>query len=171
MKSIANRAASLDQLFRQADIISLHTKLTAETRGLINARSIATMKSDVVIVNCARGEVINENDLIAALESKKVAGAALDVFAKEPLPADHPYIAQAAKGNLILTPHLGASTEEAQTQVAIKAVELLINYFTKGEVRHAVNLIPISGAERADMKPYLDIGYRLGLLLSQLPGC
>src|SRR6202050_5499574 len=110
----AEFAESVDNVYLNSDFITVHMPVTKETKEMLNAAAFAKMKPGVKIVNCARGEIISENDLIAALESGKVAGAALDVFAIEPLPADHPYIAQAAKGNLILTPHLGASTKEAQ---------------------------------------------------------
>jgi D-3-phosphoglycerate dehydrogenase len=108
-------AVDLDAVYRQADFITVHMPVTKETKEMLTAAAFAKMKPGVRIVNCARGEIINEADLIAALESNKVAGAALDVFAVEPLPADHPYRKQA---NLILTPHLGASTEEAQAAFA-----------------------------------------------------
>ena len=107
----AEFAASLDDVYLNADFITVHMPVTKETKEMLNAAAFAKMKPGVKIVNCARGEIISETDLIAALESGKVAGAALDVFAVEPLPADHPYRKQP---NLILTPHLGASTEEAQ---------------------------------------------------------
>jgi D-3-phosphoglycerate dehydrogenase len=101
----------LDAVYRDADFITVHMPVTEQTKGMLNAAAFAKMKPKVCIVNCARGEIIVENDLLAALESGKVAAAALDVFIEEPLPADHPFRKHA---NLILTPHLGASTGEAQ---------------------------------------------------------
>ena len=160
--------ADLDEVYRQADFITLHNLVTDETRGMLNAAAFAKMKPNVRIVNCARGEVINETDLIAALESKKVAGAALDVFAKEPLPEDHPFIAQAAKGNLILTPHLGASTKEAQEKCGIEVAEIVIAYLLTGEVRNAVNLPYLDAKTSEQVKPYLPLGEALGKLLVQL---
>jgi D-3-phosphoglycerate dehydrogenase len=116
-------------------------------------------------VNCARGEIIAENDLIAALESNKVAAAALDVFAVEPLPADHPYRKQP---NLILTPHLGASTEEAQEKCGIEVAEVIAGYLLTGEVRNAVNLPYLDAKTYEQVKPYLPLGEALGKLLAQL---
>jgi D-3-phosphoglycerate dehydrogenase len=137
----AEFAGSLDDVYLHADFITVHMPVTKETKEMLNAAAFAKMKPGVKIVNCARGEIISETDLIAALESGKVAGAALDVFAVEPLPADHPYRKQA---NLILTPHLGASTEEAQEKCGIEVAEVIAAYLLTGEVRNAVNL------------PYLD---------------
>jgi D-3-phosphoglycerate dehydrogenase len=116
-------------------------------------------------VNCARGEIINETDLIAALESNKVAGAALDVFTVEPLPADHAFRKQP---NLILTPHLGASTEEAQEKCGIEVAEVIAGYLLTGEVRNAVNLPYLDAKTYEQVKPYLPLGEALGKLLSQL---
>jgi D-3-phosphoglycerate dehydrogenase len=167
-KAIGATLGDLDQVYREADFITLHMNVTEATRGMLNAAAFAKMKPNVRIVNCARGEIISEPDLIAALESKKVAGAALDVFDKEPLPADHPYIAQAAKGGLILTPHLGASTKEAQEKCGIEAAEIVIAYLLTGEVRNAVNLPYLDAKTSEQVKPYLPLGEALGKLLAQL---
>ncbi|MBW8865532.1 MAG: phosphoglycerate dehydrogenase, partial [Verrucomicrobia bacterium] len=167
-KAIGATLADLDQVYREADFITLHMLVTDETKGMLNAAAFAKMKPNVRIVNCARGEIISEPDLIAALESKKVAGAALDVFEKEPLPAGHPYIAQAAKGNLILTPHLGASTKEAQEKCGIEVAEIVIAYLLTGEVRNAVNLPYLDAKTSEQVKPYLPLGEGLGKLLAQL---
>mgnify|MGYP003336828735 FL=1 len=118
------RAASLDQLFRQADIISLHTKLTPETRGLINARSIATMKPGVVIVNCARGEMVHTEDLVAALRSGRIGGYGADVLDQEPPPPDHPLL---RLPNCVIPPHIGSRTSESVARQATAAVQNLIN--------------------------------------------
>ena len=155
----------VDEIVTRCDYITVHTPLDDGTRGLINAERMAKMRKVVRIINCARGGIVDETALAAALQSGHVAGAALDVFVEEPPPADHPLL---KAPNLVLTPHLGASTEEAQEAVSVEAAEIIVGFLIRSEVRHAVNLIPISGAEMADMKPYLDIGYRLGLLLSQL---
>ena len=155
----------VDEIVTRCDYITVHTPLDDGTRGLINAERIAKMRKGVRIINCARGGIVDESALADALKSGHVAGAALDVFVEEPPPADHPLL---KAPNLVLTPHLGASTEEAQEAVSIEAAEIIVGFLIRSEVRHAVNLIPISGAEMADMKPYLDIGYRLGMLLSQL---
>lgn len=118
----------LDELLETADIITLHAVATDTTRGIINAETIAKMKDGVLIINAARGTLINDADLAAALKSGKVAGAALDVYATEPPPADHPLL---GLDNVIYTPHLGASTNEAQEQVGVEAAEAMINALTK----------------------------------------
>jgi len=114
-KALGINKASLDELFVQSDFITIHTPMTVETKGVINKNSIAKMKDNVRIINCARGGIINEQDLYEAIKSGKVAGAALDVFEKEP-PAGNPLL---TLDNVICTPHLGASTEEAQENVAL----------------------------------------------------
>ncbi len=161
----AEFAADLDAVYRVADFITVHMPVTKETKEMLNAAAFAKMKPGVKIVNCARGEIISETDLIAALESNKVAGAALDVFAVEPLPADHPYRKQA---NLILTPHLGASTEEAQEKCGIEVAEVIAGYLLTGEVRNAVNLPYLDAKTYEQVKPYLPLGEALGKLLAQL---
>src|SRR5450432_1107200 len=161
----AEFAESLDNVYREADFITVHMPVTKETKEMLNAAAFSKMKPGVKIVNCARGEIISETDLIAALESNKVAGAALDVFAVEPLPADHPYRKQA---NLILTPHLGASTEEAQEKCGIEVAEVIAGYLLTGEVRNAVNLPFLDAKTYEQVKPYLVLGEKLGKLLAQL---
>jgi D-3-phosphoglycerate dehydrogenase len=161
----AEFAASLDDVYLNADFITVHMPVTKETKEMLNAAAFAKMKPGVKIVNCARGEIISETDLIAALESGKVAGAALDVFSVEPLPADHPYRRQP---NLILTPHLGASTEEAQEKCGIEVAEVIAGYLLTGEVRNAVNLPYLDAKTYEQVKPYLPLGEALGKLLAQL---
>jgi len=161
----AGFADSVDQVYFSADFITVHMPVTPETKHMLNAAAFAKMKPGVKIVNCARGEIISEPDLIAALESGKVGGAALDVFAVEPLPADHPYRKQA---NLILTPHLGASTEEAQEKCGIEVAEVIAGYLLTGEVRNAVNLPYLDAKTYEQVKPYLPLGEALGKLLAQL---
>jgi D-3-phosphoglycerate dehydrogenase len=161
----AEFAAEVDDVYRVADFITVHMPVTAETRHMLNAAAFAKMKPGVRIVNCARGEIIAEADLLAALESGKVAGAALDVYAVEPLPADHPYRKQP---NLILTPHLGASTGEAQEKCGIEVAEVLAGYLLTGEVRNAVNLPYLDAKTYEQVKPYLPLGAALGKLLAQL---
>jgi len=161
----AEFASGLDDIYLAADFITVHMPVTKETREMLNAAAFAKMKPGVKIVNCARGEIIAEADLIAALESGKVAGAALDVFAVEPLPADHPYRRQP---NLILTPHLGASTEEAQEKCGIEVAEVIAGYLLTGEVRNAVNLPYLDAKTYEQVKPYLPLGEALGKLLAQL---
>ena len=161
----AEFAADVDQVYRQADFITVHMPVTKETKEMLNASAFAKMKPGVKIVNCARGEIVAESDLLAALESKKVAGAALDVFSVEPLPADHPYRKQP---NLILTPHLGASTEEAQEKCGIEVAEVIAAYLLTGEVRNAVNLPYLDARTYEQIQPYLPLGEALGKLLAQL---
>jgi len=161
----AEFAPEVDHVYRVADFITVHMPVTKETKEMLNAAALAKMKPGVKIVNCARGEIISETDLLAALESKKVAGAALDVYAVEPLPVDHPYRKQA---NLILTPHLGASTEEAQEKCGIEVAEVIAGYLLTGEVRNAVNLPYLDAKTYGQVKPYLPLGEALGKLLAQL---
>ncbi|MFZ0827913.1 MAG: phosphoglycerate dehydrogenase [Verrucomicrobiia bacterium] len=161
----AEFADSVDAVYRAADFITVHMPVTPETKHMLNAAAFAKMKPGVRLVNCARGEIIVENDLIAALESGKIAGAALDVFATEPLPADHPFRKQP---NLILTPHLGASTEEAQEKCGIEVAEVIAGYLLTGEVRNAVNLPYLDAKTYEQVKPYLPLGEALGKLLAQL---
>jgi D-3-phosphoglycerate dehydrogenase len=127
---------SLDDIYRRSDFITLHTVLNDETREMINAANISKMKIGVRIVNAARGALINEADLAEAIKSKRVAGAALDVYSTEPPPPDHPLI---GLPGVIHTPHLAASTEEAQVAVAIEAAHLIANGLLKGEWRNVVN--------------------------------
>ncbi len=161
----AGFADRVDQVYFSSDFITVHMPVTKETKGMLNAAAFAKMKPGVRIVNCARGEIIEENDLIAALESGKVGGAALDVFSVEPLPAEHPYRKQP---NLILTPHLGASTNEAQEKCGIEVAEIIAGYLLTGEVRNGVNLPFLDAKTYEIVKPYLPLGSALGKLLAQL---
>jgi D-3-phosphoglycerate dehydrogenase len=155
----------LDELLPKVDFLTVHTPSNPETQGLINAKRLAAMPKGVRIINCARGGIVDEAALAEAIQSGHVAGAALDVFSKEPPPADLPLIGMP---QVLVTPHLGASTEEAQELVAVEAAEIITGFLTRNEVRHAVNMAPISAAEMADMQAYLDLGLRLGKLLAQL---
>ena len=155
----------VDGIYRAADFITVHMPVTEQTRGMLNADAFVRMKPGVRIVNCARGEIIEEKDLIAALESKKVAGAALDVFSEEPLPAEHPL---RKLPNVLLTPHLGASTSEAQVKCGIEVAEIIAAYLLTGEVRNAVNLPFIDAKTYEQVQPYLVLGEKIGKLLSQL---
>ncbi len=151
----------LDELFRRSDFITVHTPLTDQTRGIVGAAAFDKCKKGVLVVNAARGGIVDEKALVAALESGKVGGAALDVFEKEPPPPDHPLLGHP---RVILTPHLGASTEEAQERVAVEIAEQVAAFLTEGGVKNAVN-IPALGAEAV---PYCDLARRLGSLLAQL---
>lgn len=154
----------VDEIVKKCDYITVHTPLTDETRGIINAARIATMKKGVRIVNCARGGIVDEKDLADAIESGHVAGAALDVFVDEP-PKDRRLV---DLPQVLATPHLGASTDEAQEMVAIEAAELVVGYLKRNEIRCAVNMAPISAAEMGELKHYLSLCYRLGLLAAQM---
>ncbi|HKA90883.1 MAG TPA: phosphoglycerate dehydrogenase [Haliangiales bacterium] len=156
---------TLDELFARADFISLHTPLTAETKNLIGVESLAKMKDGVYIVNAARGGIVDEDALLAALDSGKVAGAALDVFVKEPPDAGSRLVAH---DRVVSTPHLGASTDEAQEKVAVEVAEQIIAFVERGEVHNAVNVAPLPPDLQPRVAPWLDLGGRLGLLLGQI---
>ncbi|HTJ01138.1 MAG TPA: phosphoglycerate dehydrogenase [Dongiaceae bacterium] len=161
-------ATDLDAVYRVADFITVHMPVTDMTRGMLNAAAFAKMKPNVRIVNCARGEIIVDADLIAALDSGKVAAAGLDVFHEEPLAADHPF---RKHPGIILTPHLGASTKEAQEKCGIEVAEVLTSYLLTGEVRNAVNLPFLDAKTYEQVKPYMLLGEKIGKLLAQLaPG-
>jgi D-3-phosphoglycerate dehydrogenase / 2-oxoglutarate reductase len=145
------------------DYLTVHTPLTPETRHLIGAAEIELMRPGVRLVNCARGGIYDEAALLAALQSGRIAGVALDVFEQEPCISSPLF----GLPGVVCTPHLGASTEEAQTQVAVEAVQLLVNFLTTGEIRHAVNMAPIDPKTLSALRGYLDMAYRLGLFLSQ----
>jgi D-3-phosphoglycerate dehydrogenase len=156
---------TLQDLFRRADIITVHTPLTPETKNIINTETIATMKDGVKIINCARGGIINEKDLVEALKTGKVAGAAFDVFEEEPIKVDHPLL---SLENFICTPHIGASTTEAQENVAIGIAEQVVDYLTKGIARGAVNVPSVPADLLPRLQPYITLAEKLGSLQSQL---
>ncbi len=157
--------ARLDDLWGRCDFITLHTPLSAETRNLIGARELALMKPTARIINCARGGLIDEAALATALDAGKIAGAAIDVFDPEPPPADLPII---KNPRVLVTPHLGASTDEAQVSVAVEAARLLTDFLVRGQVRFAVNMPPLDRAEFEDLRHYLNLAWRLGMLHSQM---
>jgi D-3-phosphoglycerate dehydrogenase len=163
-KQMGVRLGSLDEVFRDSDFITLHVPLTDATRGVINAQNIAKMKDKVRIINCARGACINEADLAAAIESGKVAGAALDVYPSEP-PQDRRLV---DLDQVICTPHLGASTAEAQENVAIAVCNQIRDYLVDGTIRNAVNTPAVAGEALVLLRPYLDLSQRLGLFLGQV---
>ena len=156
---------TIDEVFAGADFITVHMPLSDETKGMICTASIAKMKPGVRIVNCARGGIVNEADLLEALQSGRVAGAALDVYEAEPLPKDSPL---RLHPNLVMTPHLGASTEEAQENVGIEVAEAVTDYLLHGTVRNAVNLPSMDAKTYAAVKPFLILGEKLGRLLAQI---
>jgi D-3-phosphoglycerate dehydrogenase len=163
-KALGIEKVSLDELFSRADFITIHTPLTSETKNLINSETIGKMKNEVRIINCARGGIINEKDLYEALKSGKVAGAALDVFEKEP-PDDFSLI---GLDNVICTPHLGAATEEAQENVAIAVAEQIADYLVRGTIRNAVNFPSIPADQVARLQPYLNLAEKLGSFAAQV---
>jgi D-3-phosphoglycerate dehydrogenase len=158
----------LEDLYARADFITIHTPLTAETRGLIGGEAMAKMRKGVRIVNCARGGIVDEKALADAVRSGHVASAALDVFVEEPPPKDHPLL---GIDNVVVTPHLGASTDEAQVNVAIAIAEQIADYLVRGDVRNAVNFPSVSAERLAVLRPFLALGEKVGGLQAQLaPG-
>ncbi len=155
---------SLHDLLARADFISLHTPLTESTRNILSAEALAQTKKGVRIINCARGGLIDEAALKAALESGHVAGAALDVFAEEPAKSNPLF----GTPGLICTPHLGASTEEAQVNVAIQVAEQMSDFLLTGAVSNALNMASVSAEEAPRLKPWMALAERLGALLGQL---
>ena len=155
---------ALDALFRRADVVTLHVPLTPETRHMIDAAAIAQMKPGVRIVNCARGGLIDEPALAAALQSGRVKGAALDVFETEPARSNPLF----ALPGVICTPHLGASTAEAQEAVAIQIAEQLADFLLSGAVVNAVNLPAVSAEEAPRLRPYMVLAEQLGSFAGQL---
>ncbi len=155
----------LETLFARADYVSVHVPLTAETRGIIDDGAIEKMKPGVFILNCARGGVVDEDALARGLQSGRVGGAAFDVFGKEPPPADHPLL---GLDNFICTPHLGASTDEAQENVAVAVAEQIAAYLQHGVVQNSVNVPSVSQEVMEAVGPFLDLAARLGSMAGQL---
>ncbi len=159
------RVADLDALLPRCDFLTVHTSLTDETRGLIGARELALLPRGACVVNCARGGLIHEEALAEALRSGHLGGAALDVFEREPPAADHPLL---RAPNVVLTPHLGASTVEAQESVAREAAQLLIDFLQRGVVQFAVNMAAVDRTELEELRLYVDLARRLGLMHAQM---
>ncbi len=157
---------SVDELLPSIDYLTVHTPLTDETKGLVGKEQIAKIKPGARLINCARGGIYDEAALVEGLRSGQLGGVALDVFVTEPC-TDSPLFGMPS---VLCTPHLGASTEEAQVQVAVEAVELLINYLTTGEIRHAVNMIALDPETLKNLRGYVNVAYRLGILLAQWHG-
>ncbi len=155
----------LQDIFKRADFISVHTPKTSETTYLIAEKEFSIMKKGVRIINCARGGIIDEKALYKAIKDKIVAGAALDVFEKEPVQPDNPLL---ELDEVICTPHLGASTDEAQLNVAIDVAEQIVEFFKKGQIRNAVNVPSISAELLSKIQPYLTLGEKMGSLHAQL---
>ncbi len=157
---------TLDELLAKADFITLHTPLTDQTRNILSRENLAKTKPGVRIINCARGGLIDEAALKEGLESGHIAGAALDVFAEEPAKANPLF----GTPNFVSTPHLGASTDEAQVNVALQVAEQLSDYLLEGGVTNALNMPSLSAEEAPKLKPYMALAEKLGSLLGQLEG-
>lgn len=158
-----SKVEAVADLLPEVDYLTVHTPLTPETKGLISTQQIEQLKPGVRLINCARGGIYDEAALIEGLKSGKIGGVALDVYDSEPC-TDSPLFAM---DNVLCTPHLGASTEEAQIGVAVEAVELCVNYLQTGEIRSAVNTISLDPQTLKALRAYADVAYRMGLLLSQ----
>ncbi len=165
-KKLSIELVSLDELFRRSDVITVHTPLTDETRDLVNSESFEKMKEGVIVINCARGGIVNEADMAEALREGKVGGAAFDVYTSEPIDPENPVLS--VDENIVLTPHLGASTEEAQIKVGTTMAEQLIDFAQKGVVRNAVNMPSLTTEQLAVMRPYMSICEKIGSLHGQL---
>ncbi len=161
---IGAEKVELEELFRRADIITLHTPLTDATRNIISREAIARMKPGVRIVNCARGGLVNEAALAEALRSGHVAGAALDVFETEPAKANPLF----ALDNVVCTPHLGASTAEAQENVALQVAEQMSDFLLTGAVANAINMPSVSAEDAPRLRPYMELCRLLGSFAGQL---
>lgn len=154
----------LDELFARAEIITLHTPLTDSTTGILNAENFAKMRDGVLVVNCARGELVVEADMKAAIESGKVAGFAVDVFPQEP-PDGYSMFGME---QVIATPHLGAATTEAQEKVALQIAEQMSDYLNTGAVTNAINTPSVSAEDAPRLKPYMALGGQIGSLAGQI---
>ena len=164
-KAMGVRLASLDDIVAESDFITVHMPLTAETRNMFNKDNLHKMKKGVRLINCARGGIINEQDLADAVKEGIVAGAAIDVFTSEPMPADHPLL---GLPGVVLTPHLGASTVEAQIGVSIDVAEGIRAHLKGEPVMTAVNMAPVSLQVMNVIKPYFDLAERLGCMAGAL---
>jgi D-3-phosphoglycerate dehydrogenase len=157
--------SNLAELLPCCDFITVHTPLSDETRNLLSAKELALLPKGARVLNCARGGIINEEALAEAVKSGHLAGAALDVFVQEPPPADHPLL---KLPSVVVTPHLGASTVEAQVSVAREAAQLIIDYLERGIVQFAVNMAAVDRTELEEMRLYVDMARRLGLMHAQM---
>ncbi|MBY0455738.1 MAG: phosphoglycerate dehydrogenase, partial [Gemmataceae bacterium] len=161
-------APSLDDLLPRVDFLTLHVPGGPETKNVIGARELGLMKKTARVLNVARGGIVNEQALADALAAGTIAGAGVDVFSAEPITPDNPLL---KAPNVVLTPHLGASTLEAQENVALEAAQLVADFLLKGQIANAVNMAAVNPAELAEVRPYVDLARRLGLLQAQIaPG-
>src|SRR4051812_28216395 len=157
--------AALDEVYARADFLTVHTPLTPETRGLVDREAISKMKKGARIINCARGGLVDEDALYEAISRGDIAGAALDVFSEEPPPSDHKLL---QLDQVIVTPHLGASTKEAQEGVAFTVAEQMRDYLLTGVLRGAVNVPAIGIKEFNLVQPYVTLAESLGRFQAQL---
>lgn len=157
---------TVHEMLPLVDYLTVHTPLTPETEGLISTEEVKIIKKGARLVNCARGGIYDNDALVAGIESGQLGGVALDVYPEEPC-TDNPLFQM---DNVLCTPHLGASTEEAQIGVAVEAVDLLVNFLTTGEIRSAVNTVSLDPKTLKAMRSYLDVAHRLGILLGQWHG-
>ena len=164
-KALQVELASLEDIYAAADFITVHMPMTDETRGMLNKETFATMKPSVRLLNCARGGIISEADLCKALKDGKIAGAALDVYESEPLAKDSPL---RDCPNLILTPHLGASTVEAQDNVGLEVAQGISDYLLHGSLMNSINMPSLDAQTSAKVQPYLRLGEKMGVLLAKL---
>ncbi|MDR0533148.1 MAG: phosphoglycerate dehydrogenase [Verrucomicrobiales bacterium] len=155
----------LNDMLPHCDFITLHIPMTPETKGLLNEKTLKLCKKGVRIINCARGGLVDEQDLLEALKSGQVAGAALDVYEQEPPPAEYPLRDEA---NLVMTPHLGASTAEAQENVGIEVAEAIRELLLHGTIVNAVNMPSVDAKTLEQQRPYIELGDQLGRILAQL---
>ena len=156
-------SASPQELLPLVDILTVHTPLNEQTKNLISTKEIQTMKKGVRLINCARGGIYDEAALVEGLKSGHLGGVALDVYSEEPCTKSPLF----GMPNVLCTPHLGASTEEAQTNVAVEAAELLIDFFTTGAIKQSVNMSPLDPKTLESLRGYLNVAFRLGMLLAQ----
>ena len=159
------KVGTLDEVISTADFLTIHTPVTDETRGIIGKDAFSKMKKGVRLINCARGGLVDEDALLEAIESETVAGAALDVYAVEPLAADSPLL---NNPRIIATPHLGASTREAQEGVALTVAEQMRDYLLTGELRNAVNAPSLAAGALKILQPHIDLAEKLGRFQSQV---
>ncbi len=166
MKLGIERSATVAEMLPRVDYLSVHTPLTPETEGLVNCENLSKLKPGARLINAARGGIYDEAALVEGLQKGVIGGVALDVYPQEPC-TDSPLFKMP---NVVCTPHLGASTEEAQTQVAVEGIHLLINFLLHGEIRHAVNVSSVDPKTLADLRGFLDVAHRLGMFMAQHHG-
>jgi len=164
-KALNVTKVELEEVWSQADYITVHMPLTDKTRNMVDKAAFAKMKDGVRLVNCARGGLINEADLLEAIESGKVAAAGLDVYEEEPLSKDHPF---RSNSKIVLSPHLGASTEEAQYNVGVEIAETVHRILTTGTISNAVNMPSVDAHTLKQLRPYFRLGQILGTTVQQL---